>query len=98
MRCASLRRQVRMNRSSRKLSARALAAGLALGVLLPRGTAHADIVLTDPAKTDGWEFKTSGQVNAYASYIFGETINRSNLGNLVNPLDDPATGTRYRLV
>lgn len=85
-----------LNRSRRALPARALGAGLALGALLPVGAAHADIALTDPAKTDGWEVKTSGQVNAYASYITGETINRSGLGNLVNPAVDPTT--RYRLV
>jgi hypothetical protein len=60
------------------------------------GTARADIVLNDPAKSDGWAVSTSGQVNAYASYIFGETINRNGLGNLVDPLNDPAT--RYRLI
>src|SRR5687768_3360307 len=78
--------------------ARALGAALALAVALPAGIASADIVLNDPAKTDGWAVKTSGQVNAYASYITGETINRSGLGNLVNRADDPDTGTRYILV
>jgi hypothetical protein len=73
-----------------------LAAGAALAALLPLRTARADIVLNDPAKSDGWEVKTSGQVNAYANYIFGETINRSSLGNLVNPALDPTL--RYRLV
>lgn len=87
-----------MNRSSRRLQARALGVSLALGALLPLRTAHADIALNDPDKSDGWTIKTSGQVNAYAQYIFGETVNRNGLGNLVNPLDDPAAGTRYRLV
>lgn len=85
-----------MNRSSRTLRARALAAGLALGAALPVGTAYADIALNDPAKTDGWAVSTSGQVNAYASYIFGDTINRSGLGNLINPADP--SSNRYRLV
>jgi hypothetical protein len=73
-----------------------VAASLALAAFLPLKAAYADIVLNDPTKSDGWEVKTSGQVNAYASYIFGETINRSGLGNLVNPLEP--NGTRYRLV
>src|SRR5690349_21543529 len=85
-----------MKRSSRTLRARTLGAGLALGVSLQLGTAQADIVLNDPAKTDGWAVSTSGQVNAYASYIFGDTINRSGFGNLVDPVNDPST--RYRLV
>ncbi|HKY39697.1 MAG TPA: hypothetical protein VJN18_27355 [Polyangiaceae bacterium] len=73
-----------------------MAAAVALGALLPLKTAHADIVLNDPAKSDGWEVKTSGQVNAYANYIFGETINRNGLGNLINPGVDPTN--RYILV
>jgi hypothetical protein len=68
---------------------------LALGASLPIGTAHADIVLNDPAKSDGWAVSTSGQVNAYASYIFGDTINRSGLGN---PIDPANPADRYRLV
>jgi hypothetical protein len=85
-----------MIRSSRKFRARTLGVGLALGASLPVGIAKADIVLNDPAKADGWAVSTSGQVNAYASYVFGETINRNGLGNLVDPLNDPST--RYRLV
>lgn len=87
-----------MKRSRRTLQARTLGAGLALAAFLPLKTAQADIALNDPTKTDGWAVKTSGQVNAYASYIFGESIPRNQLGNLVNPLDDPATGARYRFV
>jgi hypothetical protein len=83
-----------MKRSGRILRARALGAGFALGASLQIGTAHADIALNDPTKTDGWAVSTSGQVNAYASYIFGDTINRSGLGNVVG--SDPST--RYRLV
>ncbi len=85
-----------MDRSGRKLQARTLAAGAALAALLPLKAARADIVLNDPAKSDGWEVKTSGQVNSYANYIFGETMNRSGLGNLVNPALDPTL--RYRLI
>ena len=85
-----------MKRSKRTLQAQALGAGLALGALLPVGTARADITLNDPAKSDGWAVSTSGQVNAYASYIFGETINRTSFGNLVEGAPDPTT--RYRLV
>jgi hypothetical protein len=85
-----------MKKSYRVLPARTLAASLALAALLPAGVASADIALNDPEKTDGWAVKTSGQVNAYANYIFGETINRSNLGNLINPTVDPTS--RYRLV
>lgn len=84
--------------SRRALPAGIVGAGLALAALLPTSSAAADIALNDPEKADGWAVKTSGQVNAYASYIVGETINRSGLGNLVNPMDDPATGTRYILV
>jgi hypothetical protein len=85
-----------MKRSRRTLRARVLGAGLALGASLPSGLAHADIMLNDPAKSDGWAVSTSGQVNAYGSYIFGDTINRSGLGNLTIPSDP--TSTRYRLV
>jgi hypothetical protein len=67
-----------------------------MATLLRAGVASADIALNDPDKTDGWAVKTSGQVNAYASYIFGETINRSGLGNVINPAVDPTS--RYRLV
>jgi hypothetical protein len=71
---------------------------LALSGALWNQTAHADVPLNDPAKADGWAISTSGQVNAYLSWIFGESVNRAGLGNLVDPNDDPVLGARYRLV
>jgi len=69
-----------------------------VGLLFASSAAQAEIQLNDPAKADGWSVTTHGRVNAYLSWIFGETINRSTLGNLVNPMDSPETGARYRLV
>ena len=85
-----------MKRSYRTLPIRLLCASLVSGALLSSSAASADIVLNDPEKSDGWKVSTSGQVNAYLSWVFGETINRSSLGNLVDPVNDPTT--RYRLV
>jgi hypothetical protein len=71
--------------------------GLVAGVVAAVAPAQADIPLNDPEKADGWAVSTSGQVNAHVIYIFGETVNRSGVGNLVNPgvAGDEA---RYRLV
>ncbi len=66
----------------------------ALGLLssMP-APARADIPLTDPERANGWEVTTSGRVNSYAVYIFGDTVNRNGFGNLApNGID------RYILV
>ncbi len=86
-----------MQTSCRRRRSRLLCLVLA-GTFWSSSRAHADVPLNDPAKADGWAVSTSGQVNAYLSWVFGETINRSGLGNLVDPNDDPVIGTRYRLV
>src|ERR1041384_3986849 len=71
---------------------------LAFGGALASPAARADVPLNDPAKADGWAVSTSGQVNAYLSWIFGRTINRAGFGKLIDPKDDPVLGARYRLV
>jgi hypothetical protein len=71
-------------------------AGIAAVLCLSSASARADIPLTDPAKTNGWEVSTSGRVDAYLSWVFGETVNSQGRGNLV----DPNSGSidRYILV
>lgn len=86
-----------MKRTSRTLRARAFGATFAAAALCATQTAHADIPLNDPEKAKGWSVSTSGQVNAYLSWVVGQTINRSMLGNLVNP-EDPTSNLRYQLI
>jgi len=44
-------------------------------------SARAEIPLSDPARANGWEVTTSGRVDSYGSYIFGQTVNRNGFGN-----------------
>jgi hypothetical protein len=67
------------------------------GVLLPSRPAQAEIFLTKKEKPDDWEVSINGRVDAYLSWISGETINTGNAGNLVNP-SDPTSIDRYVLV
>jgi len=67
------------------------------GAFLWSAAARADIPLADPAKTNGWEVTTNGRVNAYLSWVFGETMNANNLGNLVDP-SNPMGTERYTYV
>lgn len=83
-----------MKTSHRTLRVRLVCVGMASAGSLSSALAHADVPLNDPEKANGWAISTSGQVNAHLSWVFGETINRSGLGNPV-PADP---GTRYRLV
>lgn len=86
-----------MIRSASKLRVAILCASVVCGASLPATIVRADILLNDPAKTDGWEVVTTGRVNAYLSWIGGETINTSGFGNLVDPTTPGAT-ERYRLI
>jgi hypothetical protein len=84
-------------RTARRLRTATLCAGIASAALLWGQNAHAEIPLNDPAKADGWAVTTSGRVDSYGSYVFGQTVNIAGLGNLVNPSDPNATD-RYILI
>ncbi|HEV8244410.1 MAG TPA: hypothetical protein VGP93_01445, partial [Polyangiaceae bacterium] len=86
-----------MIRSMRKLRSGVRLAAIVSGVLLGSAIAEAEIPLTDPAKTDGWEVTINGQVSAYLSWTFGDTINKLGTGNLV-PSSDPNSTDRYILI
>jgi hypothetical protein len=58
--------------------------------------ARAEIPLTDPEKTNGWEVTIGGREDAYLSWIFGHTINTAGVGNPVDPAH-PSTD-RYLLI
>src|SRR5688572_27460705 len=68
-----------------------------LFVLLPAAPAQAEIFLTEKKKPDDWEVSITGRVDAYLSWISGETINTGNAGNLVDPTM-PNSIDRYTLV
>lgn len=80
-----------------KLRASIVCGSFLCGALLVPATAHAEIPLTDPAKTDGWLVTIGGQVNAYLSWVFGQTINQAGIGNSADPAD-PNSSNRYLLV
>ena len=46
-------------------------------VLACSAIAQAEIPLTDPAKTNGWEVTIGGREDAYLSWIFGHTIDQA---------------------
>src|SRR4030095_12117585 len=75
----------------------ALYVSIASGAFLWSAGANADIPLADPAKTNGWEVKTNGRVDAYLSWVFVKTMNTVNLANLVAPSNPNATD-RYTFV
>jgi hypothetical protein len=83
-------------RKSRNLRIATICASVASGVFLCSATVQAEIPLTDPAKTDGWAVTTSGRVDSYLAWVFGQTVNTVSFGNLV----DPASGSnlRYKLI
>jgi len=74
-----------------------LCAGVASGAFLWSAMARAEIPLADPAKTNGWEVTTNGRVDAYLSWVFGESITSENLGNLIHP-ETPMSTDRYNLL
>lgn len=84
-----------MKSSIVRLRVQLLRAGLAASVVVVAAPAKADVPINDPAKADGWAISTSGQVNAYLNWIVGETVNRNNIGGLVDP---NVPGAPYRLV
>jgi hypothetical protein len=77
-------------------------ASVASGAFLWSVIAHADIPLTDKEKTGGWEVVLSGRVDAYLSWITGETVSRTTAeggaaGNLVDESMGPGS-QRYTLI
>jgi hypothetical protein len=66
--------------------------------LIAGAPAHAEVPLTDPAKTNGWEVTIGGREDAYLSWVFGHTIDAAGVGNVVNPNDKSAVPDRYQLV
>jgi hypothetical protein len=86
-----------VNGRTKKLRAGTLYVGIASGAFLWSAGARADIPLTDPAKTNGWEVTTSGRVDSYLSWVFGDTMNTVMLGNLVDP-SNPNSTDRYTFV
>lgn len=86
-----------MNEIITKLRASIVSTCVISSALLWSGSVRADIPLTDPAKTDGWLVTIGGQVNAYLSWVVGETINQPTLGNTVDP-NNPNSSDRYTLV
>src|SRR5262245_8568284 len=91
------RRSGSVSGRTKKLRAGTLYASIASGAFLWSAGAKADIPLADPAKTNGWEVTTNGRVDAYLSWVFGQTMNTVSLGNLVNPAD-PMSTDRYTFV
>ena len=73
-----------------------LCAGIALALILCESRARAEISLTDPARTGGWEVTTSGRVDSYLSWIFGNTVNRNGSGAPIDPA--MPNGDHYFLV
>jgi hypothetical protein len=69
-------------RSKGTLRATTFSAVVAAAASLWSTAAHADIPLTDPATANGWDVSTSGRVDAYLSWLFGETVNSQGRGNL----------------
>ncbi len=86
-----------MSRKATRLTGMTLPLGVGLSVLFLSPMTRAEIHLADPAKTDGWEVTTTGRVNAYGSWVGGQTINTSLTGNLVDPTN-PLGTERYRLI
>ena len=85
-----------MIRSTRRLRSSALFATVASVASLWSLTAAAEITLTDPAKTNGWEVTVNGRVDAYLSWVWGETATPENSGNLIDPANNPSD--RYKLL
>ena len=83
--------------SKRVIRATLLCAGVMASLLLPAAPAKAEIFLTEKKKPDDWEVSITGRVDAYLNYIWGETINTGNSGNLVDPTM-PNSIDRYTLV
>jgi hypothetical protein len=83
--------------TTKRLRARKLYAPIVSGALLFSQSVRADIPLTDPAKTGGWAVSTNGRVDAFLSWVWGETMNATSLGNLVDPTNPMATD-RYTFV
>jgi len=52
--------------------------------LLVTPAARADIPLSDPARSSGWEVTTSGRVDSYGSWLGGETVNRNGMGSAIS--------------
>jgi hypothetical protein len=75
----------------------ALCSALATCVLAWSGRARAEIFLLKKEKAEDWEVSTNGRVDAYLSWIGGETINTGNTGNLVDP-SNPSSVDRYILL
>lgn len=86
-----------MIRSAKKLPAALLCGAVASCAFFSAGTARGEIPLVDPTKTDGWEVTSTGRVDSYFSYIFGDTINTSGTGNSLDPAD-PQSTNRPRLI
>lgn len=72
-----------------------LCAGALTCSMVWTATGHAEIALNDPEATKGWQVSTNGRVDAYLSWVFGETVNNQQLGNVVSP-ETPTD--RYHLV
>jgi hypothetical protein len=85
--------------SSRRLAAISLGAALAACASCSSAVARAEVPINDPDLSDGWAFTIGGRVNAYISYIWGETV---PIGGFGNPIPDDFTGelteNRYRLI
>jgi len=88
-----------VDRSTRRLRNKKLCLGVTLSALTCGSIAHAEIPLTDPEKTSGWEVTIGGREDAYLSWVFGHTVDSALVGNVV-PFQDPsaASADRYTLV
>ncbi len=86
-----------MFRPTRKLRVSALCAGVLSSVLAWGSAAKAEITLLKKDKPDDWEVSINGRVDAYLSWVNGETINTTNTGGLVDPTM-PNSIERYVLV
>lgn len=71
-----------MFRATRTLRAYTLFASVMSGLLLWGATAKAEIYLLKKDKPEDWEVSINGRVNAYLSWVHGETVNTGNSGNL----------------